>query len=335
VKGIDQKGRSSAPAPRVLVVGAGAVGQVYALHMQRGGAKVDVFVKPKYAAEAKGGYRLYRMCGKKKREQHIFEPEAVLCDPAEVAAKSYEQIWICVSTTALEAGLAEGGTIAAVLANAGEATVVPLQPGLHVPERLAEHVPPHQMVDGGIAMVAYQAPLVEGEVEEPGVAYFLPSPSPFSGPDAAGVVKLLTAGGCPAEVHANTRALMAYGSATLMPTMTALEGAGWKLAGMRKGPWAKRAARASAEAREVTEAQVGEAPPWALSLITGPTMKLATWVAPVAAPFELEVYLRYHFTKVREQTKRLMAQYIADAERLDLPHEALSELSDAVFGASD
>ncbi|HJL33611.1 MAG TPA: hypothetical protein RMI62_31265, partial [Polyangiaceae bacterium LLY-WYZ-15_(1-7)] len=130
-------------------------------------------------------------------------------------------------------------------------------------------------------------------------------------------------------------ALMAYGSATLMPTMTALEGAGWKLAGMRKGPWAKRAARASAEAREVTEAQVGEAPPWALSLITGPTMKLATWVAPVAAPFELEVYLRYHFTKVREQTKRLMAQYIADAERLDLPHEALSELSDAVFGASD
>ena len=38
----------SAEAPKVLIVGAGAVGLVYARHLQRGGADVSFFVREKY-----------------------------------------------------------------------------------------------------------------------------------------------------------------------------------------------------------------------------------------------------------------------------------------------
>ena len=46
---------------RALIVGAGAVGQVYGLHLQRGGAEVGFFVKERQAAQANRRVRVARL----------------------------------------------------------------------------------------------------------------------------------------------------------------------------------------------------------------------------------------------------------------------------------
>lgn len=331
---LERRGRTSARALRVLVVGGGAVGQVYAHHLQRGGATVSFFVRKKHRAQTEGDLHLYRMTSRRGREHHVWRAHEVLVDPHEAAARGFDQIWLCISTAALERALAEESPLRTLLATTTGATVVSMGPGLHLKALLAPYVPDRTRVDGGITMVSYQAPLVRGEVAIPGVAYWLPGPSPFSGVDARGVVDALRAGGAPAKLHPDTGALMAYGSATLMPTIAALEGAGWKLAGLREADWAKLAARASKEARTIVAAQVSAPPPLATSLYTGVTLELASRFAPRFVPFELEIYLRYHFTKVRDQTERLLARYVEEAEALGLPHDALDTLRARVFGAS-
>jgi len=331
---VDGRGRSSKPRPRVLIVGAGAVGQVYGFFLQRGGALVDVLGRPRQKEELEEGATLYKMRGKRRREPMTFQPSIVHVDPATTHDVAYDQIWLCISSTGLEKGLAEGG-LAELFEHAGRATVVVFQSGLHVPAILAPHVADMQIVHGGIVMVSYQAPLTEGEVEHPGVAFYIPGPQPFTGRDAKRVVALLEAGECAAEVVEDARATMAFSSATLMPTITALEGAGWTFAEMRHGPWSKLASAAASEARDVVAAQTGKSAPAALNLVLSPTLKLASFLAPIFAPFEVEIYLKYHFTKVHDQTERLIGDYIARAAELGVPREALTELRDRVFGAPE
>ncbi len=326
---LDHRGRRTPPPARLLLVGAGAVGTVYGYHLARGGAQVAYLVRPPRVESTQAGLVLYEMRGKRRRLRRFFRPAAVHGSVAEAAAAGYDQLWLCLSTAALDKALAAD---LPELLGSHAGVVVTLQPGLHVPERLGAYVSADRLVDGGISMVAYQAPLVAGEVPEPGIAYDLPFPSPFSGRSAASVVSLLKAGGCPAAVRPNTRAMMAYGTATLNPLIAALEGAGWKLAALRSGRWAELAAAACAQARAITEAQVGVAPPAGLRLVRPSTIRLATRVMPRLVPFELEIYLRYHFTKVGDQTRMLMRRFVTDGEALGLEVGALRALAAEAFG---
>ncbi len=332
---LERRGRVHPRAPRILIIGAGAVGQVYGLHLQKGGAEVDVYVRPKYVAECRAGLTLYRMTSARGRAVERFVPREVLTTPEQVAGTSYDQVWLCISTSALEKALAAKNSakrgLERLLRSIGTATFVQFQPGLHVSDLLAPIVPSRQIVQGGIAMVAYQAPLVEDEVDEPGVAFTLQT-SPFTGADAVSVVAALKAGKCPAKVHPDARSMMAFGSATLMPLMAALEGADWKLKGLRKREWAKLAADAAAEAREVTAAQLGSKPPAMMGLLGASLIQLATVLAPGMLPFEVEIYLRYHFTKVRDQTRILLDRYIDEGIDRGVSITNLSVLRSRVFG---
>lgn len=44
---------------KILVVGAGAVGQVYGYYFQRGGCEVTFFVRDKYRSEMEQGLTLF------------------------------------------------------------------------------------------------------------------------------------------------------------------------------------------------------------------------------------------------------------------------------------
>ena len=50
-------------SPRVLLVGAGAVGQVFAKHLQAAGCEVGFLVKEAHAAEARAGFTLHAYRG--------------------------------------------------------------------------------------------------------------------------------------------------------------------------------------------------------------------------------------------------------------------------------
>lgn len=327
-------GRRSLPPRRALIVGAGAVGQVYGRHLQKAGVIVDVFVRPRRREEAQQGYRLYRMSFlSKAKEQDVFQPEKVLTTAEEAAEQAYDFVWLCTSTTGLEKGLE--GELGALLVNIGDAKVIVFQPGPQVPALLRRHLPKGRWIDGGISLVSYQAPLAgepeDGIVEE-GVAYILPGPSPFSGPGAETVVKLLRKGGMPAQTVDGARITMAFGSATLMPTVVALEGAGWSLREFRRSVWAKRAADAATEARAITEGLEEQSQPAPLALLGPGVLRLTALVAPAVAPFDLQTYLRYHFVKVRDQSEGIIEELIAAGKTQGRATDALRELQEAVFG---
>ena len=312
---------------RALIVGAGSVGQVYGHCLKRGGARVAVYVRDKYAAQARAGFPLYRG-GRAPGER--FVPDAVHTRLADAVADGVDQLWLCVSSTALRGPLLD--QVAEVV---GDAVLVALQPGLRDRELLAPLVPEDRLVVGLIAFSAWHAPLPGGAaVPEPGQGYWFPplSPSRFEGAAAADVVAALKAGGCPAAVGGAT-AGAARGSAVLNPLVAAMECAGWTFSGFRSGRWAALAAGAGQEALTIGTRHLDLPPgPAALALRPG-ALRLATRLAPLVTPMDFERFLEVHFSKVGDQTLLALDTWIAAGRRQGLPVGELCALRDALRAA--
>jgi ketopantoate reductase len=56
---------------QILIIGAGAVGQVYAYHFAQAGHQVHLLLKEKYIPEAQQGFVLYDLKQDKSRQQAI------------------------------------------------------------------------------------------------------------------------------------------------------------------------------------------------------------------------------------------------------------------------
>lgn len=312
---------------RALIVGAGAVGQVYAAHLQRGGAQVSVFVKPKYAAEARRGFPMhrYRLLG--ADEDYTFHPEHVITSPEEAGRHAWDQVWFCTSATALRAGT----WVDDLLPHLKEALIVNTTPGMQDRAWLLERLPEHRLVSGLITMIAYQAPL-PGEDRAPCVAYLLPpaAPNVYSGPGgiAAPVVQALLRGGCPAREVESAPRQAGFGSAVMMSHIAALQLDDWDLERYRTGPTLARAHAVSQEYVQIAAAYNQATPPGALGLLSPALMRLALGLAPQVMPFDLEVYIRYHFTKVGDQTRAMLAMNIQWGRERGLPTQAMQALLD-------
>src|SRR5207248_2294018 len=195
----------------VLIVGAGAVGQVLGAHFQKGGARVSVLVKEKHAAEARAGFTLRAL--HKKGATLAFSPEVVTAH----AGGRWDLIVLCMSSTALKSGawLDE-------LARA-EGTFVAIQPGLEDPAYVAARVGAERLVWGMFPLIAFAA--------EGATSWYLPplGKLPFSGARAKQVVDLLNAGGLPSRVHRDVPSAIAFSGPLLEMLIVSLEIAGWKL----------------------------------------------------------------------------------------------------------
>lgn len=316
---------------RVAIVGGGAVGQVYGLHLQKGGAEVTFYVREKYRAETEAGMRLIPLRG--KREPITLTPDAVVTDPKDV--QGFDQVWFCVPTTALIKGGLD--PIFEAIQNDGS-TIVNMMPGVQVRELVNAKVSADRVVDGLIGMVAYQAPLPGEDIDPPGTAFILPSlsASKFSGLDKARVEAVhgaLRAGGCPAKITDDARVSLAFSSSLMMPMIVALEGAGWELAALRRGDWLSLAAGTGREAMGVIGAELDAKPPLLRFFLRRWLLSLISRVAPWIAPFDVEVYLKYHFTKVGEQTRLMIRGYIEGAKKHGLPGGHIEALEKKAFGA--
>jgi ketopantoate reductase len=319
---------------RILLVGAGAVGQVYGYHLQRGGAEVSFFVRERYVAELERGLTLYPLNVSRQPEPLEMQGFGLRTQAGEVAAERFEQLWLCVSSSALRAG-----GIAELLAASGDATVVLLQPGLEDRDWALGHVPEARLVTGTITMLSYFAPL-EGESRpRPGVAYWLPplTPSPFSGPPerVQPVVDTLRRGGYPARTHPDARGFGAVSSAVMMPHLLALEAAGWSLSGLRRSALLPLASAAARESMAVVAAYRGEPVPLARMAVRPWAFSALLALAPRAVPFDLEAYLRVHFTKTGEQTREMVRTYREIGRRKGLQTPALDELEQRHAAAAD
>jgi len=318
---------------KVLLVGAGAVGVSYGWYLQRGGADVTFMVRPKYAKALRGGTHVYFPRWRNEREPIAFEGFGVITSDAEVQAERWDQVWLCMSSTALKQPWLDG-----FLAAIGDTTLVMLQPGADDFDYLAVRYPSERIVTGLITLVAYQTPL-PGEAPHPdGIAIYLPplTPFPVRGEQsrARAVADAITRGGWKAKVQGPLEAKSGEPAGALLQAhVVALEAVGWSFDRLFRSPFAVLAADAGREGFAVTCVEKGAAVPAAVKLVRPATMNVFLRVARWVMPFDFEVYLEYHFMKVRDQTEAGLSDTIAKASARGMPHAAMSALRDAVFTA--
>lgn len=323
---------SSAPSSgfHALVVGAGAVGQIYADALARGGARVTFYVRERYREETARGFSLVKLGWRGRRTAHRFEGFSVVSSPAEVAALRFDQVYLAIPSTGLvEPWLGE------LITALGEATLVNLTPGAGDRERvLAAGMDPTHLVDGFISIVSYHAPLPgergrDGSAVPEGTTVWCPpgAPNLFSGPRerAAPVVAALRAGDLPARLVRDVPARTSFMSSSFMAILLGLEQAEWSLARFR-GAELPLAVAGAREAMRVTAHTFG-APPLGMRLaLWSPMLKLVLRLAPHVTPFPLEPYLKYHFTKVGAQTRHIIGVAIERGRAAGLPVSAMEQL---------
>lgn len=316
--------------PRVLVIGAGAVGQVYGRHAALSGADVTFFVREKYRATVAGGFDMYPLNRSAKTEPVRFEGFSVVTRADEVAAQRFDQVYLTVSSAALA-----GPWLAELIGAVGDATILALQPGQDDLETiLAAGATRDHVVSGVITLISYSAPLPgETRFPKPGMAYWFPplSPSLVSGDrDRAGrVIDLLKRGGLPVKRHPDVPKFAAFPTAIMMPYLVALESAGWTFAGLAAGP-IQLAARGAREAMAIVARTSGK-PPLMMRLVARPrVLRMGLWLGRRVVPLPLEIYLKEHFIKVGDQTRMFMAGYIARGKAAGMDVAALEELTGSI-----
>ncbi|MGW3277954.1 hypothetical protein [Nocardia rhamnosiphila] len=299
---------------RILVVGDGALGQVFGLRLGLGGAAVSYQVKPGRAGWGGTGRTLYRLRRFGGPVAERLRPEGV---HAETPDGPWDMVWLCVSSTALR-----GSWLPGLRDAVGDATVVTIGQDLHDREVLERVWPAERIVQVVPSLFAYSAPLT-GEVPAPGIAYWVPPGSALKvlgePARAEAVASALRAGGL--RARRSTRAGTGEHVAALMvPYIAALEAVGWSLPALLSD--IEPAVEAGGEASAVVAAQAGgrrvRTPKW----VARSVLRLL-WVLP---PFALGRYLAAHFTKVADQTRLMLDGWIAEGETRALPVTRLREL---------
>jgi ketopantoate reductase len=306
---------------KILIVGAGAVGQVYGFHLQRGGAEVAYLVREKHAREARAGFTLFPLNrAKSRRAQGVrWNRYEVLTSLEEVAARSWDQVHLCISSTGLR-----GPWLEPFLKMIGEtSTLVSFQPLPGDLDYLLARFPRERLVLGMIGIVSYLSP--------EGTHYWFPplSPSFLDGPRdrAAGVRAAYRAGRAPFAIKKDLPKFVAFPGAVLLTLVQALENADWSLAGLSDRKRLKDTAEAVREACAILGTRFSTRAPFAIRAI-GPTfLKAALAIAPRAVPFDLEPYLKAHFTKVGDQTRLFFRELVADGEHFGKSTVALRRLA--------
>jgi ketopantoate reductase len=309
---------------KILLVGAGAVGQVYGRFLARAGHEVNFFVKEKHAPALAAGLPLHRL-GHVRAQHEVWRDFHVVTSVDTVAATAWDQVWLCMASDALRSELSQQ-----VLAAVGAATVVSLPPG---PEDMAFIRPllpaTATLVQGLITFISYQSPLPEREGPE-GIAYFVSplAPGLFSGPRAAvqAVIAALQAGGMAAREVADLEGASAGSEAVLNPLIAALEQHDWRLTGFHSSPLLALGREAGREALDILARDRGAKVALQKMLLTPLANRLLLLLAPKVLPLELEPYLEYHFTKVGQQTRDMLDGYIRIGERHGMPTENLRRL---------
>lgn len=316
---------------RVVVVGAGAVGQCYASHLARGGAAVGFRVR-------RGGGDAVRYVVHDLRSRaapHVFTAPTFTTD-ADVAAFRPDVLLLTVPTDALR----EGDWLRPLLEAAGDALVVALEPGAKDAEVLRAARPQVRLAQGIIALIAYQGPLPGEVLPEPGVAVYAPMSCPFTGPpevraDLAAFADTLARGGLRTRLADDLAGDSTFGTVVMATWVTALRAAGWSFAGLSAtGALGYRAVQ---QGVAVAAAESGlTAPRWPWWL--GPrALRAGLAAAAWWMPLPLETYLRVHFTKVGSQTRMHLQELVAHGEGKGLPVDAVRELlarADAATAAS-
>jgi hypothetical protein len=311
---------------KVLLVGCGAVGQVFGLHLQKAGVELGLYDRPAIIDKLKraleqGGIPLFQITRLHRRNPitHCLKNYQVVTDVAESQRFKPDQIWF---TTPSPVYYTEW--FREFLQNVPSERVVCFVPEGGRPEFLPEGGG-DRLVFGGTTFMAWQGNLEGGGGRPEGVNFWLPPVGiPLVGTEKAcyEVKQLLKKAGFRVTVGKQDSHMQASVTAVMTAFVAGLELSGWSFGAFRKSPWLKRAARGS---REMALSQLSRTGIFTRALLgilcSSMGFFLTTLFLPLLFPFDLEKYLQFHYLKTRDQTLALLDVFVRDGKRRGLPVE--------------
>lgn len=296
----------------ILIIGSGAVGAIYGQALVAAKCHVTFLVRNKASANAQMPRELHQFNwtrGWRSQQQNLPVIDNI--------SDHYDQVWLCTPSTALQ-----DPWLAEQITKLGHTPLIAWTPDIadiHVLKKW--HTGP--ITQALIGLVSYQTPLPEsaesaGKAQpQSGIAYVLPPGSAVLHNSEEGVVaaKLLRAGGVPSQTRGDLVWWEARLECTTLCMVAALEQCDWSISELRRSGMLKRVSAAAKEAALGCAMELGVKPGLYRYIPIKGLLSMVGWIAPKLSPFPLQTYLQYHFTKVGDQTRDILDNWIMQCER--------------------
>lgn len=315
---------------KILIVGAGATGTVFAAALARAGCDISFYVRPHHRERLTAGLHLYHQGYFAVREERL-SGFGVVTDTQQVAAGNWDQVWFTTPSDALR-----GDWLPPFLAACGQATLVVLQPDPEDIQYVRDNGgADRHIIQGIIQFSAWQSPQPHEPADQQGITCLMP-PGPHALFDeesaaSATVAATLTRGGLNAGTRKDLAAYAARMSATMIPLVAGLELAGWQLDRYARHDALPLAMAAAREAVAAECARFSVPVPLAFrALLNQATGRAVLRALPWVPGFKAEAFLQWHFGKVDRQTRQMLDTYLRHARQNGLPCGALEQLRGAL-----
>ncbi len=324
---------------KVLIVGCGAVGQVYGLSLQKAGVTLGYLDRPDTAEKLKealghAGLPIYQISRSHRRDPipHRLEHYQVITDAAESQRFAPDQIWFTIPSQAYYTEWFKD-----FVQKVPSERVVCFVPEGPRPEFFPEpDGSKERFVFAGTTFMAWQGSLEGGGGRAEGVNFWLPPLAlPLVGAKNAcqDVAVLLKKAGFRVTIGKPDSRSQAATTALMTAFTAGLELSGWSLKSFRRSPWLKQAAAA---AHEGMLSQLPNPGAFQRTLLGSPVLVAAFYLValalPLIFPFDVEKYLQFHYTKTREQTLVLLDVFGEDGKSRGVPIGNIQALHQALVG---
>ena len=324
---------------KVLIVGCGAVGQVFGLSLQKAGVELGLYDRPAIVDKLKqaleqGGMPLFQISHSHRRDPIAYRLKnyQVVTNVAESQRFKPDQIWFTTPSPVYYSDW-----FREFLQKVPSERVVCCVPEGGRPEFFPEGSG-DRLVFAGTTFMAWQGDLEGGGGRPESVNFWLsPLGIPLTGAEKAcrEVERLLKKARFRVTVEKQDSHMQASVTAVMTAFVAGLELSGWSLRAFRKSPWLKRSASAS---REAVLSQLPGTGAFKRALLGLPVFStgffLATFILPILFPFDLEKYLKFHYLKTRDQTLTLLDIFARDGKRQKSTVENIQVLLQGLFNAA-
>jgi ketopantoate reductase len=307
---------------KILVVGAGSVGQVYGYHLGLGGAEITFYVKEKYAKDLKNGLRLLPLNKGSQPKSLEWNNFQVISSDIDVSQVNWDYVLLTLPSNILYTDWLP--KFAKVCPK--NSSIITLQPNIQDKFELEKYFPKSQIILGVITLIAFNSP------QKSEVAFWFPplAKAPFDG-DVAKVNNLLSIfskSGFPATFKkiGENPTQIAFGANFLNIFVFVLENQKWKLDEFKTKKRADILTKAIDESFEIIASKLGLPKPKWTKILNRFTYSFLINLAKFLMPFDLEKYLEVHFTKVSPQMKRNVDELVKIANEKNIHYPTIRGL---------
>ena len=309
----------------VLMVGAGSVGKIYGYFLSKAGVRVSFLVKEKYVEACKAGFNLYSL-NEKNSVPIFWNTFQTLSKIEDVSKQPWDFIILAFASTSLT-----DDWLNIFIPAIHNTPLLSLQPGLNDQEHLLKFIPAHQLINGTIPIISYEAPLPGEKLLTPGTAFWFPpkSAGTFSGsnPNLDSLLDAFRRANFPIKKVDDAKKQNLLAAPVLMLFIAALKRSHWSFQELKRSPFLNLACDAVSETVQIHAARVGGMPPAMQKIIKPTFLRVFMTIAPHFAPFDLEKYLEIHFSKVGDQMQQGLIDYIEYGKKAGLPTAKLEALA--------